>query len=226
MSAPGDASTSLSAPTGQASPAGPDLRIRAAVDDRDVAVAAGIVSTAFASLDACEWLLAGHDVKDRVPILSEIFAITVADAVEHGTVYLASSSAGDLAAAVWFDRTRPVPEPDDYERRLVAAAGSAHDRFAHLDLLFEQHHPEQPHHHLAFLAVLPQCQGRSIGTTLLERHHAGLDEAGHSAYLEASSADSARLYKRQGYAPHGEDFTLPNGATFTPLWREPVSDVS
>jgi GNAT superfamily N-acetyltransferase len=201
------------------------LRVHLVSDDRDVATAAGIVAAAFASLEASEWLLAGKDVPNRVPILAEIFAITVAEAVEHGRVYLADdSSDGSIGAAVWFDRTRPVPEPADYDRRLAAAAGAAHDRFAHLDLLFEQHHPDEPHQHLAFLAVQPGHQGKGIGTALLERHHASLDSDRHPAYLEASNADSARLYKRCGFSQHAPDFTLPNGAAFTPMWREPASN--
>jgi GNAT superfamily N-acetyltransferase len=225
VNAPGNAFTP---PTeqGEGAPVSlPDLHLRLAADDRDATVAAGIVGTAFASLQASEWLLLGKDVPDRAPILAEIFEITVADALEHGAVYLATDTSHErsVAAAVWFDRTRPVPEPPDYDRRLAAAAGGAHDRFAHLDLLFERHHPHEPHHHLAFLAVLPGYQGRGIGTALLERHHAGLDNDGHCGYVEASNADSARLYKRCGFSQQAPDFTLPNGATFTPMWREPAS---
>jgi GNAT superfamily N-acetyltransferase len=225
MSAPGEASTSVSE-RDQGVPAGlPQLRIRTAVSDQDIAAAAGIVGAAFASLHASEWLLADRDVRDRVPILSEIFAITVADAVQNGTVQLAAdaSTGADLGAAVWFDRTRPSPGPPDYDRRLAAAAGSAHDRFAHLDLLFDQHHPHEPHHFLAFLAVLPEYQSRGIGSELMRGQHAALDEKGYPAYLEASNADSARMYKRLGFGHHAPDFSLPNGATFTPMWREPAS---
>ncbi|HEX5493068.1 MAG TPA: GNAT family N-acetyltransferase [Mycobacteriales bacterium] len=87
--------------------------------------------------------------------------------------------------------------------------------------MFEAHHPSEPHHYLAFLAVRPERQGAGLGSALLRHHHARLDRTGVAAYLEASSPRSRELYLRHGYRPRGEPFTVPDGTPFWPMWRTP-----
>ena len=66
----------------------------------------------------------------------------------------------------------------------------------------EKLHPQFPHWYLYTLAVRPGHQGEGLGTTLL-RH--GMERAGETPiYLEASTPDSAALYKRLGFVPLGE----------------------
>ncbi|HST86295.1 MAG TPA: GNAT family N-acetyltransferase, partial [Kineosporiaceae bacterium] len=79
----------------------------------------------------------------------------------------------------------------------------------------------EPCHHLALLAVQPTHQRRGIGRELLRHHHEILEREQIPAYLEASSEDSRRLYVDHGYRDLGKPFTLPNGATFYPMWRDP-----
>jgi GNAT superfamily N-acetyltransferase len=122
------------------------------------------------------------------------------------------------AAAVWFDRASPAPPPPDYDRRLAEACAPWTDRFRLLDKLFEEHHPEAPHHHLALLAVSAERQSTGLGTALLRHHHAWLDSHGTPAYLEASSPGSRDLYLRHGYELR-ETFTLPDATEFWPMWR-------
>ena len=208
-----------------------EVQIAKVTSDADIAAAAGVIGTAFASLQASEWLLPDQDIKDVASIMADVFAITVAHVVQHGVLYLATDPADGgrgeaVGAAAWLDQTWPDTGPPDYDNRLLAAAGAARDRFAHLDSLFEQHHPTVPHYHLAFLGVLPDHQDRGIGTALLHGHLAMLDEKRIPAYLDASNADSARLYKRHEFEPHSAEFALPNGATFIPMWRQPVSEFS
>ena len=47
-----------------------------------------------------------------------------------------------------------------------------------------------------------------------------LDAEETPAYLEASSERSCHLYQRLGFRRHGEPFTLPDGPTVYPMWRE------
>jgi hypothetical protein len=46
---------------------------------------------------------------------------------------------------VWFDRTRDMPDPDNYEGRLAELAGQYLDRFQALDVMFDKHHPVEEH---------------------------------------------------------------------------------
>jgi GNAT superfamily N-acetyltransferase len=176
---------------------------------------AELVADAFHPLPAAAWLV--PDPARRARLMAGQFAILVEHATAHGAVYRTGDRYG---AAVWFDRTAPAPEPLDYPARLAAACGAATPRFLALDELIEKHHPAEPHHHLALLAVSPAHQHRGLGTALLAHHHAYLDAHGIPAYLEASSEGSRRLYARHGYRT-GEPFRLPDGTPFWPMWREP-----
>jgi ribosomal protein S18 acetylase RimI-like enzyme len=187
--------------------------VRAGRDDAEAV--SSLIAEAFCSLDATAWLVPEPDQRQRV--LAANFRIFVEHALDHGEVQL---TADRSAVAVWFPMDAgPLPPPADYERRLAEAVGPWTERFQVLDGLFEANHPAEPHHHLAFLAVRPDRQGRGLGSALLRHHHARLDGAGTAAYLEASSERSRDLYLRHGYEPHGEPFRLPDGTPFWPMWR-------
>lgn len=156
------------------------------------------------------------DPQTRARVLPANFRIFVDHALAHGEVYQTEDR---QAVAVWFPRDGdPLPEPVAYEQRVAAACGEATARFRHLDDLFDRHHPGEPHHHLAFLAVRPNWQRQGLGSALLRHYHARLDGKGVAAYLEATSIGSRDLYLRHGYVLRAA-FTLPDGAPIYSMWR-------
>lgn len=177
---------------------------------------ADLIGMAFADLPPSAWLV--PDAAARVRVLSASFRIFVDLAVAHGEVHVTTHRTG---VAVWLPYNQPIPKPVDYDDRLAAACGPWTDRFRTLDALFEENHPAEPHHYLAFLAVRPELHGQGIGGALLRHYHDYLDAHRRPAYLEASHPRSRDLYLRHGYEPCGQPFTLPSGAPFWPLWREP-----
>lgn len=188
--------------------------IRHASTAEAVAIADRIAES-FLELPPTAWLV--PEPADRRQVLRDDFRILVEHAYDAGEIHVLD----DLSAvAVWYFVDDDFPPPADYERRLAEACGPYTERFAYLDKLFEANHPHQPHHHLALLAVRPDVQGIGLGTALLAHHHARLDGDGTPGYLEASSTASRDLYARHGYQV-GEPFTLPDGAPFWPMWREP-----
>jgi ribosomal protein S18 acetylase RimI-like enzyme len=72
------------------------------------------------------------------------------------------------------------------------------------------------------LGVLPEHRGSGAGGAIM-RHRAALaDREGKVMYAQASTEDSARLYKRQGFEEHGERLRLAEGGPeLIPMWREP-----
>ena len=102
-------------------------------------------------------------------MLADFFALFTEVAAEHGRVDVIDGEDGPAAAAVWFDYTRPVPEPADYDKRLAALAGPYRAHFDALGELFATHHPHEPHWHLSFLAVHRTRQGAGLGSALMRR---------------------------------------------------------
>ncbi|HEU5244384.1 MAG TPA: GNAT family N-acetyltransferase [Gaiellaceae bacterium] len=81
-------------------------------------------------------------------------------------------------------------------------------------------HPREPHWYLFAVGVVPEatCQGR--GSALLAPVLQRCDAERLPAYLEASSADNARLYERLGFEPRDE-VEMRDDVRVRPMWREP-----
>jgi hypothetical protein len=196
-------------------------RIVTVVAPQDAERAAGIIARAFTPLKASEYLVPDPDL--RTSLLRAVFTIDVLHAMQYGTVYLLpSGDDGEYGGvSVWMHLAgKDVPPPQDYDRRLHEAAGPFTDRFQELNGLFTEYHPYEPHHHLVLHAAVPTRTG--IGTALLRHHQTVLDQEGIAAYLEAASKPGEQLYARGGFRSLGAPFALPNGARFSPMWREPV----
>jgi GNAT superfamily N-acetyltransferase len=150
------------------------------------------------------------------------FDIFVEHAVQHGEIYAAAdpTSGKLIGVALWFPLTTMVPVPRDYDRRLKDTCGSAFDRAREMDAALEAHHPTEPHHYLAFIAVRPDRQNHGVGSALLARHHARIDAAGIPAYLEANDLRNRDLYLRHGYVSNTV-IRLPDGPPIWPMWRPP-----
>lgn len=121
---------------------------------RDAHSVAALIATAFDTLDVAGWLV--RDPTERTRVLYAHVRIFVEHAFDYGTVQRTNDG---TAVAVWLRRDRPLPDIADYPRRRWLACGRYNLRFLSLDAAFDYHHPDQPHHHLAFLAVDPQQQG-------------------------------------------------------------------
>lgn len=214
---------------------------------------ANLIATAFDPLPLTRWLL--PDPADRQQIMPGYFTIFLTHAMHHGQVTTASAGIGTsggagrgtasspmargasvststtgaimaepMAVAVWLPpETPPIA---DYQHWLAAVCDRHTPRFAALDQAMARHHPSMPCHHLLFLAVHPEHQGRGLGAALLNHHSERLDQAGDPAYLEAESADLRDFYQRHGYQPAGSRFTPTPGAPvgLYPMVRQPATE--
>jgi ribosomal protein S18 acetylase RimI-like enzyme len=147
-----------------------------------------------------------------------VVELIVRHAFAHGEVWSALAGRG---VSVWFHRNAALPDIDGYSDRLAEIRGRHLARFEALDKAFADHHPSEPHHHLAFLAVQPALRNHKIGSTLLDHHLRHLDKRGIPAYLEAADERSQGLYLRHGFINHGPPFQLPDGPSMYPMWRSP-----
>ncbi|WP_409496779.1 GNAT family N-acetyltransferase [Amycolatopsis sp. cmx-11-12] len=123
---------------------------------------------------------------------------------------------GDLSAAVLW--TPGGGEDVDGD----AFSGLTREELGRLAALFElmtKHAPGGDYHHAQFIGVRKSAQRQGIGARLL-RH--GLDRNGTvPAYLDASSQESAKLYRRLGFRDHGPAFAAEGGPSMRPMWRDP-----
>jgi len=159
------------------------------------------------------------DPAARLRVMTDFFTLLTEHAPLCGKVEVIDDpELGLAAAAVWFDRTVDMPEIPDYDNRLAALAGEWLPHFEALDVVFDKHHPADPHWHLAFLAVHPSRQGRGLGGALMTNTHDDL--AGTPAYLEATNDENIRLYRRYGYTEMTPfDIRLPDNTPFYRMWR-------
>ena len=167
--------------------------IRPAADDHDVAHAADLITRSFDHLAANRYLVPADE--HRLPILRAYFHLLT----EHAARGAGEVLLTDGAVLVWFDRTTETAPPEHYEHRLAELAGDHLPRFQEIEKLLDYHHPNEPHWHLAFLAVEPDQWGHGLGNQLMNHAVARLDEQDTACYLEAASPDNHRLYRRHGF---------------------------
>lgn len=106
--------------------------------------------------------------------------------------------------------------------RLIAAVGLSNvlARMRAVERV-QARHPKPPHYYLYALGVDPPHQGRGLGSALLRAVLSRCDADGASAYLEASTADNARLYGRHGFVVTEELSLGPDAPTVSLMWRAP-----
>lgn len=130
---------------------------------------------------------------------------------------------GDSCAA-WTPPGAP-PWPAERSERFRAQLDAAClpddvRRLGALDDVLAAHHPREPVWYLGSMATAPHAQGLGLGDRLLTDTLAVVDQSGLPAFLEATSARSARLYERHGFRPL-EHVDLPAGPTLITMWRDP-----
>ena len=81
-------------------------------------------------------------------------------------------------------------------------------------------HPREPHFYLSVLGVVPEAQGRGVGSRLLAPMLERCDREGVPAYLESSKAENLPFYERHGFRVTG-DLRFPRGPQLWTMWREP-----
>lgn len=188
--------------------------VRATEDD--VPNVARLVAEAFCPLRAAQWVV--PDPARRQAAIAGRVGILVEHALRHGHVDLLADGS---AVAVWLHHQWPSAVPPNLNAPLDTECGPFADRFRTMRTWFEAHHPPQPHHHVAVLAVRPERQGTGRGTRLLRAHHQVLDAGGIPSYLEVAGIRGANLCDREGYRLFAEPFGPPGTTLFYPMWRMP-----
>jgi ribosomal protein S18 acetylase RimI-like enzyme len=201
--------TSTAAASLSPAPAAPGKVVRVA-GAAGAARAVAVVALAFGADPPTRWLYPDpqqyllHATDFVRAFAGRAFAAGTADVVADERPEAGADDEGDVAgAALWLP---PGEHPDgDAVLALVEASVPAHLRPAAY-AVFEQmdaHHPAAPHWYLPMIGVDPGRQGRGYGSALLRHALSRCDRQGLPAYLEATSAGSAALYRRHGFEAVG-----------------------
>lgn len=127
------------------------------------------------------------------------------------------------AAALWVPAGHPaVPESAaaGFEAALEDLVGADAERTFAIVALLDEHHPTDEHRFLWFIGVRPDRQGTGSGSALLASKLARCDDERASAYLDATSLDSRRLYERHGFEVVAER-SVADSPPLWAMWREP-----
>ncbi|WKU03782.1 GNAT family N-acetyltransferase [Micromonospora sp. HUAS LYJ1] len=172
-----------------------------------------VLAEAFHDGPVANWLI--PDPTDRRVVLYRYFKNAFHHGLTHGHI---DTTTNLSAVAIWYPRLDPPPQGHTRERQeaLEHATGPYAPKFTLMEAMFDAFHPDEPHHHLAYLAVDPEHQNQGIGAALLHEHHQQLDKLGLPAYLEATNTRNRQLYHRLGYTP-GPPLILPTQGL--PIWR-------
>ena len=192
-----------------------DFNIRPAVPS-EVDVVVDVLTAAFHTDPVSCWVFPDEQ---RRPVAHRLFfkAFTEA-AFRDGEVYLA----GDNIAAALLFRTSGGESEAEFMARFSALEDDELDRFAAVgQVMGAWLEGSPPHLHRQFLGVLPEFQNTGLGTAIVKERLVGLDAEGIPCSLEASTPDSARLYRRLGFVDVGEPFAAPGAPSMYPLWRDP-----
>jgi GNAT superfamily N-acetyltransferase len=184
----------------------------------DIDTVADIVADSFNHLYVIHYLV--PDASRRRTVSREWYRLYAEHAIGGAGQVVMTEDAS--AVAVWFDRTGQISEPDDYAKRLADLAGEHLDRFEHLDRQMDAYHPNDPHWHLLFLAVRPDRWSQHLGSTLMNYTHSRLDAEAIPAYLEATSDQNRRLYRRHGYTDmNPPTLAVSDSIGLYRMWRPP-----
>jgi GNAT superfamily N-acetyltransferase len=187
----------------------------------DVTAVGGLLAIAFDE-PVTRWLV--PELARHRPVMTGLFTLMASDALADGgwVDVLTTPHGQPAAAAIWFNHATADEAPaDGPDLRLDEIFGPDAGRWHTLDQLMTAHHLAGPHLYLFAIGVLPDHQGHGLGGQLLEHGHRRL--GGLPAYLEATSADSRRLYRRHAYADLGR-IDLPEGPSLWRMWAAVEGD--
>jgi GNAT superfamily N-acetyltransferase len=197
-----------------------EIAVRRATGD-ELSVAAETLARAFEHDPAWAHLL--PDEASRPERLLAFFRAELAHLPQGHHVWITEDRCG---AAVWAKpgrwraplRTIALEGPAMlrvFGRRLGLAA-RAQARVARL-------HPRaESHWYLHYLGVVPERQGRGLGSRLIVPVLRRCDRESMPAFLEASTERNGALYERHGFAVSGR-FSMPGrGPQIRQMWREPM----
>ncbi|KTR10752.1 GNAT family N-acetyltransferase [Curtobacterium luteum] len=202
-----------------------EIVVRAAAE-YELHAAATVLAEAFAEDPVLAEIRPARSGEDRLAVLGRLFAALIR-AVPRGSRDVDVAVARDrvVGTAFWqaplphrgglWAFVRQVPELV----RVLGIAGGLR-ALSHLRRM-ERARPAAPHWYLAEIGVSEAVRGQGVGGLLLEHALDRVDRRRQGAYLESSTSQNRRLYRRHGFAD-GAPLTGFTSAAPVSMWRPAV----
>ena len=184
----------------------------------EIQEAASLLSKAFILTKFSSKVAGGQDEKHRRML--EIGFKTMLDK-KPGKKFVAKDNGkivGVMRMAKWPDCQNSIPRGFEKIPTLLFGRKSALRLFKFRSI-WKKHDPKKPHWHIDPIGVLPEMQGKGIGSKLLTFFCNYIDKENVAAYHETDQEQNVRLYEKFGYKVVGTEpiFSVTNWF----LWRPP-----
>lgn len=184
----------------------------------EIQEAANLLSKAFILTDFSSKVAGGQSEKHRRML--EIGFKTMLDK-KLGKKFVAKDNSkivGVMRMTKWPDCQNSIPRGLEKIPTLLFGRGSALRLFKFRSI-WKKHDPKKPHWHIDPIGVLPEMQGKGIGSKLLTFFCDYIDKENAAAYHETDQEQNVRLYEKFGYKVVDTEpiFSITNWF----LWRPP-----
>jgi ribosomal protein S18 acetylase RimI-like enzyme len=125
---------------------------------------------------------------------------------------------GVMRMVEWPDCQNSIPQGLQKIPTLIFGRGAALRLFKFRSI-WKKHDPKKPHWHIDPIGVLPEMQGKGIGSQMLSYFCEQIDKQNAAAYHETDQEQNVRLYEKFGYKVVETEpiFSVTNWF----LWRPP-----
>lgn len=193
----------------------------------EVPAAAAVLAEAFAADPVLGEVRPPRPGEDRVAVLGALFAALVRAVPERARVLDVAVDESRLLGAAFWQAPRPhVGGTLAFVRQVpallrVLGTGGALRALLHLRRM-DRARPDAPHWYLAEIGVAAAARGQGVGGLLLDHALRRVDALAQHAYLESSTPQNRRLYRRHGFGD-GAPITGFRTAAPVSMWRPAVS---
>lgn len=193
----------------------------------EVPAVAAVLAEAFAADPVLAEIRPAGPGEQREAVLGTLFAALVRAVPEHARALDVAVDGDRVLGAAFWQAPRPhrggtvaflrqVPE-----LLRVLGVGGAFRALRHLRRM-DRARPDTPHWYLAEIGVAAAARGQGVGGLLLDQALRRVDELGAHAYLESSTPQNRRLYRRHGFGD-GAPITGFRAAAPVSMWRPAVA---
>lgn len=189
----------------------------------EVPAAAAVLAEAFAADPVLAEIRPPRPGEDRVAVLTALFTALVRTVPERSRALDVAVDDGRVVGAAFWEAPRPHPgallaflAQVPALLRVLGLPGGL--RALRHRQRMDRARPAAPHWYLAEIGVAATARGRGVGGLLLEHALGRVDGDREHAYLESSTPQNRRLYRRHGFGD-GAPLTGFRSAAPVSMWR-------